>query len=701
MPPTTTEAGNVTLDAAQRWASMCASCHGEAAQGGSGPALVDTPRSIAELTQAIDQRMPLGNPAACRGQCASSLAEFIKAQFTTQRLACATTPPSPRRLRLLNRREYRNTLRDLFGDPQGATTPAADCRVRTFAWDPQGRTVRTVHLAGSFNGWSRDAWPMTWASDRRRWEITREIVAGTWQYKFVLDGTEWIADPANPDGAPDGFGGCNSVLTVRCDASAGTVTAGARTLDPSASLPQESRPQGFPFDTSAESGLVTAVHVNEHLRAAQAVLDAVGDRLPTVVGCDGADVNRCADALTGDFGARVFRRPLSAAERARYGALVTGARSARAGLATAARAMLLSPSFLYRSEMGEAQPDGTYRLSGYEVASALSYTFWSTTPDRALLDAAARGELASAQGIEREARRLLADPRAREQVADFGAQWLGVEDVLSTPRNATVYPGFTDDVRRALVDETRRFVSAVFFEGAHRVDALFNADWTLANGTLARWYGIADVDGDAWRRVTLPAPRRAGILAHGSVMAHTAHSDQSSPILRGVFVRRAMLCQEFPPPPANAGGVPDVDPRATTRERFRQHTSNPACASCHVHIDGVGFGFEEFDGVGRYRSAENGMPIDHAGLLDAPEAWGTGMDVSFASLPELGAALARSPNARACVARQWFRFARGYRETVLDRCAVQGIVRAYESRGGDLQEMMIALVLSPDFLARR
>ena len=269
------------------------------------------------------------------------------------------------------------------------------------------------------------------------------------------------------------------------------------------------------------------------------------------------------------------------------------------------------------------------------------------------------------------------------------------------PRNAAVYPGFDDAVRGALLEETRRFITAAFFDGERRVDALFSADWSFANATLARWYGIDGVSGDAWQRVTLPTPRRAGILGHGAVMARTSHSDQSSPILRGVFVRRNLMCQEFPPPPANAGGVPDVDPRATTRERFRQHTANPSCATCHQHIDGVGFGFEEFDGVGRYRTTENGMPIDHAGFLDAPEGWGRGMDITFATLPELGAALARSPTARACVARQWFRFSRGYRETSLDRCAVRGVVRDFEAQRGDLHAMMIATVRSPDFLVRR
>lgn len=686
------EPGAVTLEAAQRWAAMCASCHGEAGEGGSGPALVDTPLSVAALTESIDARMPLGNAAACRGECASTLALFIKAQFTAERLACASVPPSPRRLRLLNRREYRNTLRDLFGD--GARS-AGDCRVRTFAWDPQGRTARTVHLAGSFNEWSRDAWPMSYSMERRRWELTRQLVPGTYQYKFVVDGSDWIADPTNPDSAPDGFGGRNSVLSVRCDDGAGTVTTGARTFDPSGSLPQESRPEGYPYDTAADTGLVTSVHVNEYLRAAQQVTDALGDQLPRALGC--TDASRCAETLVGDFGTRVFRRPLTSAERARYSALA----GTPQGLRTALRAMLVSPMFLYRSEMGAPQGDGSYRLTSWEVASALSYTFWSTSPDATLLAAAARDELTRPEAIEREARRLLADPRAREQVADFAAQWFGVDEVLSMPRNPAVYPGFDDGVRSALLQETRRFVTAVFFDGDRRVDALFRADWSFANGTLARWYGIDGVTGDAWQRVTLPAHRRAGVLGHGSVMARTSHSDQSSPILRGVFVRRALLCQEFPPPPANAGGVPDVDPRATTRERFRQHTSNPACATCHQHIDGVGFGFEQFDGVGRHRTMENGMPIDHAGLLDAPEGWGRGMDISFASLPELGAALARSSTARACVARQWFRFARGYRESALDRCAVRGVLREYEAQGGDLHAMMIATVRSPDFLTRR
>lgn len=686
------EPGAVTLEAAQRWAGMCASCHGEAGEGGTGPSLVDTPSSVAALTEAIDARMPSGNPGACRGECASSLADFIKAQFTSERLACSAPPTSPRRLRLLTRREYRNTLRDLFG--AGEAT-AGDCRVRTFAWSPGGRAARSVHLAGSFNAWSTSAWPMAFSAERARWELTRELVPGTYPYKFVLDGTDWIADPSNPDSAPDGFGGRNSVLTVRCDDGAGTVTAGARTFDPAASLPQESRPEGFPYDTAAETGLVTSVHVNEYLRAAQQLVDGLGEQLPRALGC--ADAPSCADALVGSFGTRVFRRPLTESERGRYRALA----GSPAGLRAALRAMLVSPMFLYRSEMGVAQADGSYRLTGWEVAAALSYTFTATTPDAALLGAAERGELTGADGIEREARRLLASPRAREQVADFATQWFGVDEVTSTPRNATVYPGFDDGVRRALLEETRRFVTAVFFDGERRVDALFNADWTFANGALARWYGIDGVTGDAWQRATLPAHRRAGILAHGSVMTRTAHSDQTSPILRGLFVRRSLLCQEFPPPPPNAGGVPDVDPTATTRERFRQHTANAACATCHQHIDGVGFGFEEFDGVGRHRTMENGAPIDHAGLLDAPEGWGRGMDISFASLPELGAALARSPNARACVARQWFRFARGYRETALDRCAVRGVVRDFESRGGDLHAMMIATVRSPDFLTRR
>lgn len=699
------------IDPATRYASMCASCHGEVGEGGFGTRLVDTPSSVAALTRAIDQRMPQGNPGACRGECASSLAVYIKENFTTAALSCDVIAPSPRSLRLLTRREYRNTLRDLLGlagAPSTTSTPpstAVDCYRRRFAWAPGARMLRSVNLAGSFNGWSPTATPLTRAEATGEWETTLTLANGSHQYKFVLDGTEWVRDPRNPDTAPDGFGGQNSLLNVTCMTTPVTpMPAAGRTLgfDPAAMLPVESRPQGVAFDTAWESAVVSPTHVSEHLRVAAAITDALRSDLRAVVGCTAAmDAASCAGQVTGAFGRRVFRRPLTEGEAQRYRALVMGASSVDAGVARALRAMLVSPNFLYRSEMGAAQSDGTYRLTPWELAASLSYTFWGTTPDDALLDAAARGALDTPADIEREARRLLGDARAREQLAAFATQWFGVESVATTPRNATLFPDFTDAVRTSMLEETRRFFTAVVLDGTHTLTELYTSNESFVDETLARYYGMSGVTGADFRRVRVPDARGGGVLAHGSVLTRYAHSDQSSPILRGVFVRQALLCQQFPPPPANAGGVPDVNPGATTRERFRQHTANAVCATCHTHIDGIGFGFEQFDAVGRVRDTENGMPIDHAGNVDDLEGFGRGTNTTFSSPAELGRALATSEAASVCAARQWYRFARGFRETAAQRCAVRSLAARMRDRGGDLRELMVGATLSPDFLYRR
>ncbi len=677
--------------AAQLYGRLCASCHGELGEGGLGPSLVDSPRSVDELTTIIDERMPQGAPNRCDGACPRTLAEYILATFTTSALSCeGGVPPSPRRLRLLSRREYRATVRDLLDLPDDPTGPST-CNVRTFRFTP-GRTVRSVHLAGSFNGWSAAAWPMMDAGGGA-WTLEREIPNGTHQYKFVIDGSEWVLDPTNPDRADDGFGGQNSVITVDC-AGGGTTS-----FDPAASLPTETRPEGYFFDNEAGGGIVSPVHVREQLKAARLAVERARDHLRDLVGCDlSADRAGCVTSFVRTFGRRAFRRPLTDAERARYEALAVSGTDANAGAELAMRAMLVSPAFLYRSEMGTAS-GASFALSPHELASALSYQLWGTMPDDALLDAADRGELVDLASREREARRLLADPRARSQVADFAEMWLGIEEVAEKTKSSTVYPTWSTDLGTDMREETRRFVTHVIFDGSHGIDELWTSPDTFVNERLARHYGIAGVTGETFVRATLPAGQRAGLLGHGSILATTAHSDQSSPIRRGLFVRQRLLCQTFPLPPANAGGVPDVDPTATTRERFAQHTSDEGCAGCHRYIDPIGFGFEGFDGVGAFRTTEGGMPIDTSGDLNDVEGLGTGSMAPFSTMPELGAALAAASSPEACFVRQYFRFARGYREVVADRCAIEALVTRYRTHG-DLRELLIDVVLSPDFATR-
>lgn len=621
---------------------------------------------------------------------------------------------APRQLRLLTRREYDATVRELFGladpdgcsqdvhCPTGASCQASACIVETVHPTeleiPGQAGWSTVHLAGGFNNWpgtiADGGWPLTYDAGTDTWRGSFDIPAGQHQYKLVIDQSQWIPDPTNPQTADDGFGGSNSVLEVQTDSE----EVPPRGLSFTADLPLESRPLGYAFDNNAEAGLVTSVHAEQFMRAAEAVADvAVAE--PTWLPCtpegDGA---ACAETFARDVGRRIFRRPLAEDEVSKYAELVRGEAGFDEGLHVALQAMLSSPFFLYRFEVGE--PDGDrFRLTGYELASALSYGLWGTTPDDALLDAAAAGELESAEGMEAQVRRMLEDPRARELVATFGVQWLGVEAITSTTKSMSLFPNFGTTVREAALEETRRLVSHVVFEGSGRFDELLTADYGFIDASLANLYGLPAPE-QAFQRVSLP-PERAGLLGQVSMLGVGAYADQSSPVRRGLFVRRALLCQELPPPPPNAGAVPEVDPSATTRQRFEQHMDDPVCRACHQYIDPIGFGFEHFDPVGVWREQDAGQPIDASAEVAGLEALDDGQVVPFGSLPELGGIIASTEAAPACFARHYFRFTHGRHETEADECAVQTLTERFAETEHDIVALIVATLTAPEFRYRQ
>jgi mono/diheme cytochrome c family protein len=706
------------------YAQMCASCHGKMAEGAIGPALSPWKGTEQTLADAIDGTMPQDNPAACDRTCAEDIAAYI----VGLKQDCQGEQ-QPRRLRLLNRREYDATVKDLFfpaSSPPamgascqsdadcdlasesctGGTCVADPCNLRTFVLPANGQTHSSVAVAGSFNGWSPTAgaqWQMTYVPQKDVWALKHTLQNGSYQYKLVVDGNTWLTDPSNPNTQDDGYGGKNSLLTVSCSNGSSAGGSGApANFDPAKDFPVETRPPGYPFDNSADAGLVTSVHVDQYMKAAAALADMALQNLPSVVPCDpSADAKACATQFAKDFGARAFRRPLADDEVAKYAGLVTAQGDFETGVSVAIQVMLSSPYFLYRFEVGAAQPDGTYQLTPYEIASALSYTFWGTMPDQALFDAAAQGDLGTAAGIEKQARRLLADARSRNVVEVFAMEWLGVEPILVAQKSAELYPTFDDQTRAALAEETRRFVSHVVFDGTRKYDELLTADYTFANGAVAGLYGLSGASGDSFAQVSLPPERRAGLLAQGSVLGSYAYADQSSPVRRGLFVRRNLLCEDFPKPPPNGGKVPPVDPNATTRDRFAQHSKDPACASCHQYIDGVGFGFEHFDAVGRWRDTDNGKPIDASGDMNDVEQLGSGTHAPFSGLPELASVLAGSHQSKACFARQIYRFTKGAVEAPEDRCAIDGVVARFAESGFDMQELMIAVATAPTFTVRR
>lgn len=690
---------NTLARGAALYGEHCAVCHGDQGQGGSAPVLRGFSRGEAELTSIIDARMPVGSPDRCKGDCARDVARYILSNFAKAQPVCDEGGAGPRRLRLLSRREYRSTVNTLFGwDDTRCPTPE-------FRYKPTAGMPKTVHLAGSMNGWpgtiAAGGWPLQYDPASGAFRLRRGLDVGTYQYKLVLDEKDWVTDPENPSRVPDGFGGQNSVIAIACKPTAPPPPA----LDVAASLPPDARPDGFPFDDHSDARLVTPVHAEEYRRAATTLAATVSADLKPLLPCDGAGGNRaaCSERFVRSFGLRALRRPLSPSEVARYLALASTAARFEQGITQVIAALLQSPHFLYRSELGEAQPDGRYRLSGYEVASALSYLYWGTMPDAALFQAAESGELATASGIEKQARRLLSDGRAAEPMGEFALQWLGVERVATADKRKDLFPAWSAALQADLADETRQLFRHVVFHGSGRLGELFTADYSFLNESLARLYGVAGVTGSALSKRSYGAgSARSGILGHGSLLASYAHSDQTSPIRRGLFVRRTLLCQELPTPPPNAGSIPSVDAAATTRERFRQHTQSPFCKSCHQYIDGVGFGFERFDAIGQARDSERGMPIDDSGDLNDLDGLGSGRSSPYRGVAELGQRLASAETARACFVRQALRFARGQHEDVAaDLCLLSRLQRRFAEQGDRIAELWVALSQQPEFLYRR
>jgi hypothetical protein len=330
----------------------------------------------------------------------------------------------------------------------------------------------------------------------------------------------------------------------------------------------------------------------------------------------------------------------------------------------------------------------------------LSYIFWGTSPDAMLRNAADANALGSAEQIEAQARRLLADERSRPQVARFFTQWLGTRSLQNANKDLYVFPHFNEEVRAGLIAEEEAFVEHVVFDGTGQFPELFAADYVFANQITGAFYGLSiPPAGSAMELVgTAQNPERGGLLTLGSVLASHAHSMETSPVKRGVMVRERILCQELLPPPLNVDTTPPgLDPSLTTRERFGRHTADPTCNSCHRLIDSIGFGFEQFDGVGAFRTEENGIPVDGSGEVAGLEA-GASEVTSFNGPRELSLVLAESPTAQACLARQFAQFARGFHARETDAC-VADIAEQFQA-ALDIQELMVSVAQSPSFLVR-
>lgn len=449
-----------------------------------------------------------------------------------------------------------------------------------------------------------------------------------------------------------------------------------------------------PFDANF-SAPVSTVLVEQYRGLAEQV--AAEADVNALLSCD--DEATCLEPFVQSFGRRLLRRPLTDSEQATYLELAAGEATPVAGARLVVEAMLQAPHFLYQLELGlpDDDADGLVALDGFELATRLSFFLWNSTPDDALLDAAAAGELETSEGLLGQAQRLLADGRARTAVGDFHAQWLGIDHLESTDKDPAVYPEYDEAMARAMRDETRRFTSTVVLQGDGRLQTLLTADYTYLEPPLFELYGITPpAEHHPGMPVSLAGTPRMGLLTQGAFLAAHAHPNQSGPIKRGVEVRTHLLCDPPPPPPVDAMVIPpDPDPDLTTRELFELHTEDPACAGCHSLIDGIGLGFEGFDGIGAYREQQNGMPVDQAGVLV-----GTDVDGEFEGVAELAERLASSDMVRQCVTRQWFRFAFGRNEAEQDACTLELLDETFAASGYDVRALMLELIQTDAFRLR-
>jgi len=411
----------------------------------------------------------------------------------------------------------------------------------------------------------------------------------------------------------------------------------------------------------------------------------------------GAGDDACLREFIGNFGRLAFRRPLSTEELDNYAnvalAAATDLGDFDAGVTNAIATMLQSPNFLYQVEIGEpTDTPGIRRLTQHELATRMSFFLVDTTPDAELLDLADATMLDDAAGIREAALALLARTEARQALADFTSEVWRLRELATVPKDPTVYPDFTPELAEAMRKETLALIGQVAWEEDGDFRDVFDASYTFVNADLAALYGLPNPEqyGDTFAQVTLPPEQqRGGILGHAGLLSLLAHISSTSPTYRGKFIRQQLLCQTIPAPPNDVETtLPPAGEYQTMRERLEQHMEDPSCSGCHMLMDPLGLGLENYDGIGRYRTEENGAVIDPSSELDGQ---------AFAGAQQLGALLKGNAAAPTCLVRNLFRHATGHIEIAGESVELEELDVAFADSGYRLQEVLVELVASPAF----
>lgn len=448
--------------------------------------------------------------------------------------------------------------------------------------------------------------------------------------------------------------------------------------------------------TTTISPLGVELYEQAALAIAGQVMDDAALRARVVPCAPDATVDEaCAAAALAALGRRAWRRPLAAEELDALVGLAGEAATVEgdfyAGLAYPLAAMLQAPSFLFRFELGESDGAGGRVYTDWEMASRLSFFFWDSIPDEALLDAAAAGLLHDDDALAAEVDRLLADPRARDGVRNLASELFNLHELDLIVFDPWLFPHYDETVAASAREETLLNVEEVVFEEDAPWDTLFTRRRTFVDRKLASIYGVAAPTRDGFGPIELPeGGGRVGYFGQVSFLGLNAHSTLSSPTLRGLFVRHEILCQGIPAPPANVNtSIPEPSADAPTmRERIAVHLEDPSCAGCHRIMDPVGLGFENFDAIGGWRLSENGATIDPSGELDG---------VAFGGPEGLAAAVAAHRQLSPCLAETVFAYANGHRPGDGEAAWVEWLAARFDADDRSLRSLLRHIALSPSF----
>lgn len=416
-----------------------------------------------------------------------------------------------------------------------------------------------------------------------------------------------------------------------------------------------------------------------------------------------ADPRMRARAFIEHFGQRAYRRPLSPAEIDQHlttlydrGAMILGGDAFVSGIELVLRVMLQSPHFLYRVERSSAVREGRIPLDDFEIATRLSYALWNTMPDDELFAAASRGELTRQESLLVQARRLLADARAKSVLLGFHGQLYDWDHFADVRRDAMRFPQWRASLPASMLTEARMFVEDVVFTRRAGLRQLLSAEYTFANDDLARVYGLAGTFDGTFRRVDLDRTQRRGMLTQVGFLASRAYSVDPDPIHRGVAVNLKVLCAGLPSPPPNVAALPAVPANSTNRQTVNAHTGPGTCGSgCHsTLINPMGFAFEHYDSVGAYRTTDRAQPVDSSGQYTLD-----GRLVMFRDGVELTELITGSTQAHECYARYWLEFLAGRGPQTEDRTLIQ-LVGARSREDRPVLELVESILTSPTFTAR-